>query len=103
MLKISRWLRTRAEIDGNAALMHRVHYNFAQRIELCISHEGQHTEHIMYCHVTSVNFCPVVTCSFNLSVKLGTAKTAFLKLTMRVVTDNVQKGNFEHNNDDMSL
>ena len=36
-----------AGIDGNAALMHRVHCNFAHRIELCISHEGQHIEHVM--------------------------------------------------------
>ena len=44
-----------AGIDGNAALMHRVHYNLAQHIELCISLEGQHIEHIMYYNVMSIN------------------------------------------------
>ena len=39
-----------AGIDGNAASMHCVHYHFAQRIELCVSHEGQHIEHAMSCH-----------------------------------------------------
>ena len=44
-----------AGIDGNAALMHHVHCNVAQRIELCVSHEGQYIEHVMCSNVMSIS------------------------------------------------
>lgn len=38
-------------MDGQAVLMHQVHWNFAYCNELCISHMGQHIELNMCCDV----------------------------------------------------
>ena len=35
------------EIDGNTDLFHRVHPNFAKRIQICIDNDGQHVENIV--------------------------------------------------------
>lgn len=36
-----------AEIDGNADLFHRVHLNFAKRIQICIDNGGSHVETVI--------------------------------------------------------
>jgi len=39
-----------AEINGNAHLFHRVHQNFAKRIQLCTENDGNYVKNIIYQH-----------------------------------------------------